>query len=524
MKFTSALWIGCFALLVGCGGEGGGMDTPTCGDGAMDVGETCDDGNAINGDGCDTNCTPSACGNGQIGGSEICDDGNTDDGDGCSATCASNEACGNGVVELMETCDDNNDVSGDGCDANCTTTACGNGVAAGSEACDDGNATDGDGCDTNCSATACGNGVVSNDETCDDGNTVAGDGCAAACNSTEVCGNAFIDAVNGELCDDGNLTEGDGCDSNCTITSCGNGVLTEGETCDDANLNNNDGCDENCTPTACGNGVLTGAEVCDDGNTADGDGCSATCASNETCGNGIIDAIVGEQCDGGPECLACIWNGPEILYYDFSGVTASVVNLVPTPPLGAATGTILGGLTQGEEFGVCTGGGLTGDGQSSNSSYVDSGWIPDLGAGSWTVSFLASNVPSDASTRYIWGDVNTGGWRCFSGGVAGAGNWIMRGPIPDITVSGGAQLTTTMTTFVYDASVPELRAYLDGALVSTVPVATTPNVSGAGPFKVGGYSSNNSLPLGAMLDEFRVYRRALSTTEVASVYGSYLCL
>jgi len=40
-------------------------------------------------------------------------------------------------------------------------------------------------------------------------------------------------------------------------------------------------------------------EVCDDGNTADRDGCSANCASDETCGNMVIDTTVGETCDDG---------------------------------------------------------------------------------------------------------------------------------------------------------------------------------------------------------------------------------
>src|SRR5262245_16282873 len=38
--------------------------TVTCGDGIREGSELCDDGNGTNGDGCDTNCTPTACGNG----------------------------------------------------------------------------------------------------------------------------------------------------------------------------------------------------------------------------------------------------------------------------------------------------------------------------------------------------------------------------------------------------------------------------------------------------------------------------
>src|SRR5262249_27105700 len=36
-----------------------------------------------------------------------------------------------------------------------------------------------------------------------------------------------------------------------------------------------------------------------DGNTVPGDGCSASCDSRETCGNGIVDLVRGEECDLG---------------------------------------------------------------------------------------------------------------------------------------------------------------------------------------------------------------------------------
>lgn len=54
-----------------------------------------------------------------------------------------------------------------------------------------------------------------------------------------------------------------------------------------------------CQPVVCGNGVREPGEACDDANLDGGDGCSATCASDETCGNGVIDTGLGEQCDTG---------------------------------------------------------------------------------------------------------------------------------------------------------------------------------------------------------------------------------
>ena len=59
-------------------------------------------------------------------------------------------------------------------------------------------------------------------------------------------------------------------------------------------------CDDGvCRVVACGNARIEAGEVCDDGNRVSGDGCSALCNSDESCGNGVIDALAGEQCDDG---------------------------------------------------------------------------------------------------------------------------------------------------------------------------------------------------------------------------------
>ena len=182
-----------------------------CGDLTLDLGELCDDGNIVDGDGCDSNCTPTACGNSILTAGEVCDDGNLTDGDGC--------------------------------DSNCTVTACGNSIVTGIEVCDDGNLGSGDGCDANCTPTSCGNGILTGGELCDDGNVVPGDGCRANC-TVEVCGDGLPDPQ--EQCDDGNPINGDGCDTNCATTGCGNGIVTGGEQCDDANVVNGDGCSSTC--------------------------------------------------------------------------------------------------------------------------------------------------------------------------------------------------------------------------------------------------------------------------------------
>ncbi len=92
--------------------------------------------------------------------------------------------CGNGVLDLGETCDDGNADESDACLSDCQPATCGDGfVRSGVEQCDDGNAVQNDGCSTRCSVGYCGDGVLqsSDGEQCDDGNTIDGDGCSPEC-------------------------------------------------------------------------------------------------------------------------------------------------------------------------------------------------------------------------------------------------------------------------------------------------------------------------------------------------------
>jgi len=302
--FGSMCLIGSVALFACAGGTGSG--DPACGDGLVDIFEMCDDGNTVGGDGCSADCRSNeSCGNGivDVTVGEACDDGNNVDGDGCSATCAL-PFCGDGVVDAVtgEACDDGNNVDGDGCNATCTSNeSCGNGIVdvGVGESCDDGNTVSGDGCSDQCEDEQCGNGVTDSGEVCDDGNVVSGDGCSSDCQSDETCGNGIVDTAAGETCDDGDVVSGDGCSSICGLEYCGNTVVDASEVCDDGNNTSGDGCSGDCQSNeTCGNGyvdVIVG-EACDDGNLIGGDGCSATCAA-EVCGNFILD--VGEQCDDG---------------------------------------------------------------------------------------------------------------------------------------------------------------------------------------------------------------------------------
>lgn len=93
---------------------------------------------------------------------------------------------------------------------------------------------------------------------------------------------------------------GERCASHEQVAACEG--LADGETCEIAGVGLGTCVDGLCLGASCGNGLLDPVlgEVCDDGNRVGGDGCSALCTSNETCGNGFVDELLAETCDEGP--------------------------------------------------------------------------------------------------------------------------------------------------------------------------------------------------------------------------------
>lgn len=206
---------------------------------------------------------------------------------------------------------------------------------------------------------------------------------------------------------------------------------------------------------------------------------------------------------------------PELIWYKFDSTGTTVPNFASNPPTGTATATLMGGLTQNAN-GICNGS-VMGTGVSSSTDYVNTGWAPNLGTGSWTISWRSQGISTNTTLYYIFGDLGTNSFRCFTNGVAGSTNWIIRGGgLTDVYINGGALLTPTVCTYVYDQPLAQVRAYLNGTLVSTVAQGAV-NITGTGPLKVVGYSSNVGAPVGGMLDDFRVYNRALNPQEVMSI-------
>lgn len=309
------------------GGSGGSTSTSgggsivfpqDCGNGIVDPKEQCDDKNAVDDDGCKSDCTFTCVATSDAGTDPVCDDGNpcngaetcndqhvcapgttAPNGTSCGAgnLCLNGECitpnlqCGDGTKSGTEECDDGNDVDGDGCDSDCkfscsATRTCPTADAcAGTVQCNmtthrcvssGGALTDGTPCPQDANrvcyqgaCTACGNGTVSTGEECDDGNFDPSDGCEPTClfscdpsDSTRDCGQSNP-CMNNGTCDTTSHT----CSSITAVangTACGSALICINGT---------------CQPSTCHDTVWdpTSAEECDDTNNIANDGCDNDC-------------------------------------------------------------------------------------------------------------------------------------------------------------------------------------------------------------------------------------------------------
>jgi hypothetical protein len=204
------------------------------------------------------------------------------------------------------------------------------------------------------------------------------------------------------------------------------------------------------------------------------------------------------------------------MYYKFDGTGTNVANQALNPPAGTANATILGGITQGGN-GQC-GGALIGSGISSTTDYLNTNWNTAFGTSSWTIAFWSSGISTNSTLYYVFGDNTAGSFRCFTNGVAGSQNWILRGTgITDVTILGGALATPTHNAFVYDSIAGNIKGYLNGVLVATITQTAPLNINGTAPFKVMGYGTNIGAPAGGLMDEFRAYKYALTAAQIAQI-------
>ena len=206
---------------------------------------------------------------------------------------------------------------------------------------------------------------------------------------------------------------------------------------------------------------------------------------------------------------------PELMYYKFDDAGSTVFNAASTP-VGTNPSPIIG-ITIGSpgQFGS----GLVGTGGVSTGNIVDNGWASSFGYGPWTISMWLNNFPETVTgAHYLFGDEGAA-FRCYTGALAGNNNLMLRGSGMSDVVVAGVGSSPVVIHFVHEVTPSNvIKVYKNGVLVNNVAQTTALNLVGTG-FKIGGYSFVNSLPSGCQMDEFRMYNRALSATEVASTWN-----
>lgn len=207
---------------------------------------------------------------------------------------------------------------------------------------------------------------------------------------------------------------------------------------------------------------------------------------------------------------------PELMYYRFDASSTTVLNEAPVATLaGSASPTILGtsltvgGIGLSQTALVGTGGATT--------DYIPTGWNTNLVSTDWTISFWMNNFPSSSTLWYLFGDAGNS-FRCFVNGAPGSGNLRLTGTgLPTIDVTGVTGAANVLH-FVRTVSPNEIKVYKNGVLFSTTAITGTMTV-GTG-FRIGSYTSGSAIS--GLLDEFRMYNRALGASEISNTWNRTL--
>jgi len=206
---------------------------------------------------------------------------------------------------------------------------------------------------------------------------------------------------------------------------------------------------------------------------------------------------------------------PEYMYFKFDA-PGNQTNFASAPV--GNNPAILTGLTIGGtgQFGTALQGNYTAN------NLLNTGWATSLPSTGWTISLWLNNISTaNSNPNYLFGDINAASFRCFSDGAALPNNLLLRGGgLTDVLVSGVAP-GPCVVTFVYTGT--SVKFFKNGVLAGTIAQPTV-TVTGAGPFVIGAYSTSPGMPAGGLMDEFRMYNRALSDAEVGSTWNQQLPL
>ena len=210
---------------------------------------------------------------------------------------------------------------------------------------------------------------------------------------------------------------------------------------------------------------------------------------------------------------------PDALYYKFDEGSGTTTANLAVPGVGASAATVHGQTlaATGGQFG----GALLGAGGDSSAYFVDSGWATNL-SGDFTLGFWLdlTAVTTPNPFMYLFGDSTADLFRCFTNGASGSGGIVLKsGTWPGLVIPGGGLTAAPHhVAWVYVASSTTLHGYLDGVHVGSALQPGTA-ITGSGPLTIGGSATSTALLAGARVDEFRLYRTALSAAQIAATWN-----
>lgn len=202
---------------------------------------------------------------------------------------------------------------------------------------------------------------------------------------------------------------------------------------------------------------------------------------------------------------------PNLIYYKFlkNPTTTSVLNYA-VPGVGSNPATLTSlTLTSGGQFDSCL------SGTATASAKIATGYNLSTGTSSFTISMWIKEMPEPASTRYLFGDAGLS-FRCFAGGVAPTNGLVLRGTGMNDVEIRNVLPGPSVFHIVYDSASSSVKVYING-VKDTVVTQTAFNFTSGTGFTVGGYSSSAGIQ--GLMDEFRFYKRALDSAEIAGTWN-----
>jgi photosystem II stability/assembly factor-like uncharacterized protein len=211
-----------------------------------------------------------------------------------------------------------------------------------------------------------------------------------------------------------------------------------------------------------------------------------------------------------------LYKVPEILYLKFNNGSLTTPNYAK--PGNGTQQAYITGHTIGYPgwYDSC----LIGAGNTGSTHRVTDSSVLYLPPTGWTIGFWISNIQLGATVTnpvYLFGEV-TSNFRIYYGGSGGIGpsdTAIM------LRMTGGADVRVPVVKglsyyiyFSWDASTQSIKAYRNGMLVVSVSQTGFSGI-GNGPITIGAHTTfASSLSTGMKLDEFRIYGRTLSVSDI----------